>query len=129
MKNLKAKNWFFLILGAVGIIFFIAIMIMVKEFWWLSLIGIVACVIIILTSLKPMFQVKSKNNVEFVGKFLYIGLNNEFFIGGVFEVDGKERKVLIPKDVFSEKRLAPGINYKITENSKKDQAVAVERID
>ena len=129
MKNLKAKNWFFLILGAVGVIFFIAIMTMLEELWWLGLVGIVACVILILIALKPMFQAKSKNNVEFIGKFLYIGLNNEFYIGGVFEVDGKERKVVIPKSVFSEKRLAPGINYKITENSKKRQAVSVERVD
>lgn len=129
MKNLKAKHWLSIILGGIGLVFFIVLAILFQENWWLGLIGIVACAIIVVTGLKPLFLAKSKYNEEFVGKFLYIGLNNEAFIGGVFEVNGKDRKVVIPKEICSEKRLAPGGNYKITENTKKKQAIAIERID
>lgn len=129
MKNLSGKNWFYLILGAVGIVFFIVIAILLKDLWWLGLIGIALSTVLILVALKPLFQSKSKNAEVFEGKFLYIGLDNEFYVGGVFEVDGKDKKVLIPKSVFAANRLAEGAIYKITYNTKKDEAISLERID
>ena len=129
MKNLSGKNWFYLILGAVGIVFFIVIAILLKDLWWLGLIGIALSIVLVLVALKPLFQSKSKNAEVFEGKFLYIGLDNEFYVGGVFEVDGKDKKVLIPKSVFAANRLAEGAIYKITYNAKKDEAISLERID
>lgn len=129
MKNLKAKNWFFLILGAVGLVFFIVVAAILKEVWWLGLIGIALCVILILVALKPMFKANNKNAVVVEGTFLSIGMQNEYYTGGVFEVNGAQEKIIIPKDVFSAKRLAPGGKYKITYNSRNGEAISLERID
>ena len=127
MKYLKGKNWLYLILAIVLGIGFIAALIAIPEFWYLGIFGIVLAVILALVALKPLFQ--AKNAEIFEGVFISIGLNNQYYIGAVFEVEGKDRKVVIPKSVFNAKRLAAGARYKITENRKNGQAISVERID
>lgn len=142
MKRLNGKSWFMIILGAILIIGAIIVMLMSSSpelddvegqdaILYLGGFLIVLAAVCVFMGLKPLWSRMGKKLVTIVATYesfevRYTTKDNTF---AYFNENGTERRIVVPKDVYSGKLLLPGAKYRIEYNEKDNFATFVERVD
>lgn len=135
---MKKKTANYVMIGAGGFLFVIGLIMAAVNPDGIAIFATIA-VLGAITAIAGVFSLiltkKKMNNGRVVeATFLSIDpRSNEYASFCYFELDGKETKIVVPRDVFSEKRLAPGVKYNVTLDAKEEAkgmftAIKVERI-
>lgn len=128
MKKLKTKGLIFLVLTIVFLVLSI-VFIMLDPYWVLAILTIPLTVIFVIDGF-PLWTLKEKDvNIVEKATFISIAVNNKQWVGCYFDIDGKETKVSIFRNVYKPNKLIPGRKYKIILKKKDGNAVYVERVD
>ena len=128
MKKNRTKSWIELIAGALLIV--IGLVMLAFSYGFVFTIIFVICgAIFVILALGQLSKSSAKNTRTVEGKFLSIGKYGEGWVGCYFEIDGRETRISITKDVYNPKLLMPGGKYKLTLNNKDNSTVGVERVD
>lgn len=128
MKKNRRKAWFEVIAGALLIVVGL-IALSIPDGWWLTAICVVCGAIFVILALVTLSKSSAKNTHVVEGTFLSIGKYEKDWVGCYFEINGKQTRVAIFKDVYNPKILMPGGKYKLTLNNKDNSVVGVTRID
>ena len=128
MKKNRTKAWIELISGALLIVIGL-VALAIPDGWWLTAICVVCGAIFVILALITLSKSSAKNTRTVEGKFLSIGKYGDGWVGCYFEINGKETRIAISKDVYNPKLLMPGGMYRLTLNNKDDSTVGVQRID
>ena len=124
-KNPKLLLVLGIILAVAGGIFLIA----APEVYLFGVFALVFGVLCVIMGLVQKSQTSTKNTYTVEATFTGIGKFEEMWVGCYFEVDGKQMRIAIFKNVYNPKLLMPGGKYRITRKNKDDTVVDVERID
>lgn len=141
MKNLKAKNWFMIVLGAIMLILSIAVLIMgLTDPEWanddaktgyiaLCATAFILAIVCAFIGLRPLWTMSEKNVTTIEATFLSIGKYGNGWVGCYFEVNGQETRIAVNNEVYSPRLLMPGAKYKLTRRKKDGDVLKVERMD
>ena len=135
MKKGKGKFWLLIIVAALLLIGSVVYLISaaatpdVESFPIVGWIGIAVAIVCVIIAFVQKSQNSEKNTHVVEGIFLSIGKYGDGWVGCYFEIDGKQTRVGITKDVYNPKLLMPGGKYRITRKNKNYEVISVERID
>ena len=128
MKKNKTKSLILLVTGILLAVIAL-ILLSVPDGYYATIVGLILAAICVIIALRELSQAGAKNTHAIEGKFLRIGKYGDGWVGCYFEINGKETRVPIFKDVYNSKLLMPGGKYKLTCKNKNDEVIGVERID